>query len=43
VSADEWANIPDVGDARNRKQRMAGVREKYTPMSDSMLARYLLL
>ena len=38
VSNDEWANLPEVGDARNRKQRMAS-REKYTPMSDSMLAR----
>jgi pre-mRNA-processing factor 6 len=38
---DEWANIPDVGDARNRKQRMAGTREKFIPMSDSMLARNL--
>ena len=39
VSVDEWANLPEVGDARNRKQRLAGLREKYTPMSDSMLAR----
>lgn len=38
VSEDEWLNIPDVGDARNRKQRLAGLREKYTPMSDRMLA-----
>ena len=30
-----------VGDARNRKQRTAGLREKYTPMSDAMLARNL--
>ena len=41
VSATEWASIPEVGDARNRKQRLAGVREKYTPMSDAMLARSL--
>lgn len=41
VSADEWNAIPDVGDARNRKQRMAGVREKYTPISDSLLAKSL--
>ncbi len=39
VSEDEWAAIPEVGDARNRKQRLAGLREKYTPMSDAMLAR----
>ena len=41
VSANEWATIPEVGDARNRKQRLAGLREKYTPMSDAMLARNL--
>ncbi len=41
VSESEWAAIPEVGDARNRKQRLAGVREKYTPMSDAMLARSL--
>ena len=23
VSEDEWLNIPEVGDARNRKQRLA--------------------
>jgi len=39
VSAEEWGAIPEVGDARNRKQRTAGLREKYTPMSDAMLAR----
>lgn len=39
VSVDEWANLPEVGDSRNRKQRLAGLREKYTPMSDSLLAR----
>ena len=36
-STDEWNAIPEVGDARNRKQRLAGTREKYTPMSDSLL------
>eukprot|EP00093_Oithona_nana_P009284 09284.XXX_71659_74475_1 [CDS] Oithona nana genome sequencing. len=41
VSDDEWNSIPDVGDARNRKQRMAGLREKYTPISDSLLAKSL--
>ena len=39
VTSDQWNNIPDVGDTRNRKQRLAGMREKYTPMSDAMLAR----
>ena len=41
VSSDEWAAIPEVGDARNRKQRTAGLREKYTPISDSILAKSL--
>ena len=41
VSTDEWASIPEVGDARNRKQRTAGLREKYTPISDSLLAKSL--
>ena len=41
VSDDEWGAIPEVGDARNRQQRRAGLREKYTPMSDAMLARNL--
>jgi len=26
VSESEWAAIPEVGDARNRKQRLAGQR-----------------
>lgn len=41
MSVDEWANLPEVGDARNRKQRLAGNREKYTPLSDTMLSRNL--
>ena len=41
VSDDEWGAIPEVGDSRNRKQRTAGLREKYTPMSDRMLAATL--
>eukprot|EP00096_Caligus_rogercresseyi_P012966 TRINITY_DN5633_c0_g3_i1.p1 TRINITY_DN5633_c0_g3~~TRINITY_DN5633_c0_g3_i1.p1 ORF type:complete len:932 (+),score=268.10 TRINITY_DN5633_c0_g3_i1:125-2920(+) len=36
---DEWNAIPEVGDSRNRKQRLAGMREKYTPVSDSLLAK----
>ena len=39
VTTEEWSSIPDVGDARNRKQRLAGLREKYTPMSDTLLAK----
>jgi len=41
VSADQWQNIPDVGDSRNRKKRLATEREIYTPMSDRMLAQNL--
>lgn len=38
VSVDEWNSLPDVGDARNRKQRV-GRAEKFTPVPDSVLAR----
>lgn len=37
VSEEEWMNIPDVGDARNRKQRVAR-QDKFTPVPDSLLA-----
>ncbi|GMT32217.1 hypothetical protein PFISCL1PPCAC_23514, partial [Pristionchus fissidentatus] len=37
VSEDEWAAIPEVGDARNKAKRNART-EKFTPMTDSMLA-----
>lgn len=37
VSELEWMNIPDVGDARNRKQRVPR-QEKFTPVPDSLLA-----
>lgn len=40
VSEDEWANIPEVGDARNRKQRNPRA-EKFTPLPDSVLSRNL--
>lgn len=39
ISETEWASIPEVGDARNRKQRLGNAREKYTPMTDAMLAK----
>ncbi|VDP10622.1 unnamed protein product [Soboliphyme baturini] len=39
VSEDEWANIPEVGDARNRRQRNPR-SEKFTPIPDSVLGRY---
>nr|SVE90348.1 EOG090X017X [Daphnia sinensis] len=41
VSEEEWKNIPEVGDARNRKQRLHGRREKFTPLPDSVLTRNL--
>lgn len=37
VSESEWMNIPDVGDARNRKQRVAR-QDKFTPIPDSLIA-----
>lgn len=37
VSEEEWMSIPDVGDARNRKQRVAR-QDKFTPVPDSLLA-----
>uniref|UniRef100_A0A1Y1M7J4 Pre-mRNA-processing factor 6 n=1 Tax=Photinus pyralis TaxID=7054 RepID=A0A1Y1M7J4_PHOPY len=40
VSDDEWRNVPEVGDARNRKQRNPRA-EKFTPLPDSVLARNL--
>ena len=41
MDSDDWNAIPEVGDARNRKQRLAGQREIYTPLSDAMIARNL--
>lgn len=38
VSEDEWMNIPEVGDVRNKKQRNARA-EKLTPVPDSILAQ----
>lgn len=38
VSEEEWMAIPEVGDARNKKQRNAARMEKYTPVPDSVLA-----
>lgn len=40
MSDDEWKNIPEVGDGRNRKQRNPR-REKFTPLPDSVLTRNL--
>lgn len=37
MTEEDWMKIPEVGDARNRKQRVAR-QEKYTPVPDSLLA-----
>ena len=37
VSEDDWLNIPEVGDARNKKQRNPR-QDKLTPLPDSVLA-----
>lgn len=36
VTAEEWANIPEVGDVRNKSQRNPRA-EKFTPVPDSVL------
>ncbi|EEB15596.1 pre-mRNA splicing factor, putative [Pediculus humanus corporis] len=38
VTEDEWRNVPEVGDARNRKLRNPRA-EKFTPLPDSVLSR----
>lgn len=40
VTSEEWSNIPEVGDSRNRKQRNPRA-EKFTPLPDSVLVRNL--
>ena len=37
VTEEEWANIPDPGDSRNRKQRGFGRYDKNTPIPDSII------
>ena len=37
VTEEEWANIPDPGDSRNRKQRGFGRYDKETPIPDSII------
>ena len=40
VTDEDWNNIPEVGDARNKKQRNAHIRpDRYTPLPDSVLQR----
>jgi len=41
ITSDDWQSIPEVGDSRNRKKRLAGLREKFTPISDRLLAKSL--
>jgi pre-mRNA-processing factor 6 len=41
VSYDDWMSLPEVGDARNRKQRNARA-DKLTPIPDSILAKAAL-
>ncbi|KAL0275367.1 UNVERIFIED_CONTAM: hypothetical protein PYX00_003230 [Menopon gallinae] len=38
VTEEEWRNVPEVGDARNRKMRNPRA-EKFTPLPDSVLSR----
>ncbi|XP_043945818.1 pre-mRNA-processing factor 6 [Protopterus annectens] len=40
VSEEEWLSIPEVGDARNKRQRNPRY-EKLTPVPDSFFARHL--
>lgn len=40
VTEDEWKSVPEVGDARNKKQRNPRA-EKFTPLPDSVLSRNL--
>lgn len=40
VSEYDWKNVPEVGDARNRKQRNPRA-EKFTPLPDSILSHNL--
>lgn len=40
VSDDDWKSVPEVGDARNKKQRNPRA-EKFTPLPDSVLSRNL--
>nr|CAB3265193.1 pre-mRNA-processing factor 6 [Phallusia mammillata] len=40
ITEDDWTNIPEVGDARNKRQRNPRL-EKITPVPDSLFARGL--
>jgi pre-mRNA-processing factor 6 len=41
VSYDDWLSLPEVGDARNKRQRNARA-DKLTPMPDSILAKAVM-
>jgi len=41
ITTDDWQSIPEVGDGRNRKKRLAGLREKFTPITDRILSTNL--
>lgn len=38
VTLEEWSNLPEVGDARNKKMRNPR-QEKFTPLPDSVLSK----
>lgn len=40
MTEEEWLSIPDVGDARNKRQRNPRY-EKLTPVPDSFFAKHL--
>lgn len=40
VSEEEWLSIPEVGDARNKRQRNPRY-EKLTPVPDSFFSKHL--
>jgi hypothetical protein len=40
VSEEDWLSIPEVGDARNKRQRNPR-HEKLTPMPDSFFSKHL--
>lgn len=40
VTEEEWLSIPEVGDARNKRQRNPRY-EKLTPVPDSFFAKHL--
>lgn len=39
VSAEEWENLPEVGNIAGRGRKKANFKEKFTPVPDSLLPR----